>query len=221
VTFAPTSAGSVSGSIGFVSDASNPNLSVSLSGTGASVGQLTVSPASLSFGSVIVGQSKTMSAALSATGANVTVSSAGFNTSEFTLSGVSFPLTVTAGQSRTISVVFTPQSSGTASDSVTFASNASNSAVEALSGSGTPPPQHNVDLSWNPSSSSVVGYNVYRGSKSGGPYSKINSVLGAGTSYTDNAVQAGTTYFYVTTAVDGSGMESGFSNQVQAVIPTP
>src|SRR5207249_2362334 len=75
VNFAPTSAGSVSGSIGFVSDASNPNLSVTLSGTGASVGQLTVSPATLSFGSVIVGQNKTMSATLSATGANVTISS--------------------------------------------------------------------------------------------------------------------------------------------------
>jgi Abnormal spindle-like microcephaly-assoc'd, ASPM-SPD-2-Hydin len=222
VNFAPKSAGSISGSIDFVSDASNPSLSVSLSGTGASVGQLTVSPATLSFGSVIVGQSKTMSATLSATGANVTVSSAGFNTSEFTLSGVSFPLTVTAGQSATISVVFTPQASGTASDSVSFASNASNSpAVAALSGSGTPPPQHNVNLLWSASSSSVVGYNVYRGSKSGGPYSKINSVLDASTSYTDSSVQAGTTYFYVSTAVDGNGMESGFSNQVQAAIPTP
>ena len=222
VSFAPTSAGSVTGSIGFVSDASNPNLSVSLSGTGASLGQLSVSPATLTFGSVIVGQSKTMNATLSATGANVTVSSAGFNTSEFTLSGVAFPLTVTAGQSTTVSVVFTPQASGTASDSVSFASNASNSpAVETLTGSGTPPPQHSVDLSWAPSTSSVVGYNIYRGSKSGGPYSKINSVLDASTSYTDSSVQAGTTYFYVSTAVDGNGMESGFSNQVQAVIPTP
>jgi hypothetical protein len=222
VNFAPTSAGSVSGSIGFVSDASNPNLTVTLSGTGASVGQLTVSPATLNFGSVIVGQSKTMSATLSATGTNVTVSSACFNTSEFTLSGVSFPLTVTAGQSATVSVVFKPQASGTASDSVSFASNAANSpAVAALSGSGTPPPQHNVDLSWTPSTSSVVGYNVYRGSKSGGPYSKINSVLDATTSFTDSSVQAGTMYFYVTTAVDGNGMESGFSNQVQAAVPTP
>jgi len=66
-----------------------------------------------------------------------------------------------------------------------------------------------------------VGYNVYRGSKSGGPYSKMNSLLDASTSYTDNSVQAGTTYFYVSTAVDGNGMESGFSNQVQAAIPTP
>jgi hypothetical protein len=34
-------------------------------------------------------------------------------------------------------------------------------------------------------------------------------------------VQSGTTYFYVTTAVDSSGAESSYSNQVQAVVPFP
>jgi len=67
----------------------------------------------------------------------------------------------------------------------------------------------------------VVGYNIYRGGVSGGPYSRINSALEATTAYTDNAVTAGLTYYYVTTAVDGSGNESGYSNQAQAVIPTP
>jgi fibronectin type 3 domain-containing protein len=41
------------------------------------------------------------------------------------------------------------------------------------------------------------------------------------TTYTDSSVQAGQTYFYVTTAVDGSGKESANSNQTQAVVPTP
>jgi Abnormal spindle-like microcephaly-assoc'd, ASPM-SPD-2-Hydin len=222
VKFAPSSGGAVTDSLTLGSDASNPSLSVSLSGTGTVVGQLAVSPATLNFGSVVVGQSKSMSATLSATGANVTVSSAGFSTSEFTLSGVAFPFTVNAGQSASVTVMFKPQASGSATDSVSFASNASNSpAVAALTGSGTPPPQHRVDLSWSPSSSSVVGYNIYRGSRSGGPYGKINSALNATTSYTDNSVLAGTTYFYVTTAVDGNGMESSFSNQVQAVVPSP
>ena len=75
-------------------------------------------------------------------------------------------------------------------------------------------------LSWNPSSSSVVGYNVYRGSTTGGPYSKIAS-MNADTTYTDSSVQAGQTYFYVTTAVDATGKESANSNQTQAVVPTP
>jgi len=66
-----------------------------------------------------------------------------------------------------------------------------------------------------------VGYNIYSGGQSGGPYTKINSALNVSTTYTDNSVQAGQTYFYVATAVDAGGTESGFSNQVQAVIPSP
>jgi fibronectin type 3 domain-containing protein len=66
-----------------------------------------------------------------------------------------------------------------------------------------------------------VGYNVYRGTVSGGPYAKVNSALESTTAYGDTNVLAGKTYFYVVTAVDGGGTESGFSNQVKAIIPTP
>jgi fibronectin type 3 domain-containing protein len=79
-----------------------------------------------------------------------------------------------------------------------------------------------VDLSWNASTSpGITGYNVYRGAKTGGPYSKINSILNAGTAYTDNAITAGQSYYYVTSAVDTAGMESSYSNEVPATIPTP
>ena len=78
----------------------------------------------------------------------------------------------------------------------------------------------NERVAWNPSSSSVVGYNVYRGTNTGGPYSQVNT-MNASTIYTDNSVQAGQTYFYVTTAVDGTGKESPYSNQTQAAVPTP
>jgi len=220
--FAPTTGGSVSGNIAVMSNASNATLTISLSGTGAVSGQVGVSPATLNFGSVVVGQTANMTATLSATGSSVTVSSASSNSPEFTLSGVSFPFTIAAGQSAPVTVTFTPQASGTASASVSFASNASNTpTVESLTGSGTAPPQHIVALSWMDTSSGVVGYNIYRGSISGGPYTKINSALNATTSYTDSTVQAGLTYYYATTAVDGTGRESGYSNQVPAVIPTP
>ena len=62
---------------------------------------------------------------------------------------------------------------------------------------------------------------MYRSTTSGSGYVKLNSSLSVSTAYTDNSVVAGTTYFYVTTAVDSSGNESSYSNQVQAVIPTP
>jgi hypothetical protein len=78
---------------------------------------------------------------------------------------------------------------------------------------------HTVALTWNASTSTVSGYNVYRSTVSGSSYVKINSSLNAALSYTDAAVQNGTTYYYVTTAVDASGNESVFSNEVTAVIP--
>jgi fibronectin type 3 domain-containing protein len=79
---------------------------------------------------------------------------------------------------------------------------------------------HQVDLSWTAStSSSVAGYNVYRGTQPAGPFTKINSSLDTSTAYTDATVVSGQTYYYTTTAVDSSGVESGDSNVVQAVVP--
>jgi fibronectin type 3 domain-containing protein len=42
-----------------------------------------------------------------------------------------------------------------------------------------------------------------------------------GTSYTDTAVQASQTYYYVTTAVDSNNNESIYSNEARATVPTP
>jgi uncharacterized repeat protein (TIGR03803 family) len=79
---------------------------------------------------------------------------------------------------------------------------------------------HTVALSWDASTSQgVVGYNVYRGPAPSGPYTKLNATLDALTGYSDSSVQAGQTYYYVTTAVDSLGDESGYSNQTKAIIP--
>jgi fibronectin type 3 domain-containing protein len=65
----------------------------------------------------------------------------------------------------------------------------------------------------------VTGYNVYRSTVSGTGYAKINSSIDSALTYTDSTVQNGTTYYYVTTAVDSSGNESVYSNETQAFIP--
>ena len=78
---------------------------------------------------------------------------------------------------------------------------------------------HSATLSWTASSSIVSGYNVYRSTLKASSYVMINSSLVGGLGYTDTTVQGGTTYYYVTTAVDSSGNESIYSNQVQANIP--
>ncbi len=226
VTFTPPSAGTYAGNVSIVSNASNPNLSVPLSGTGAPVpqGQLAVTPTTMAFGNVIVGTNSQMQGTLTASGASVTVTSDTLNGAAFALSGLpSYPIVIPAGQNVQYTVTFTPSGTGAASGGISFVSNASNSpAVEALTGTGTPPPQHSVNLSWTASNSQgVTGYNIYRGGTSGGPYSRINTVLNASTVYTDTTVADGQTYYYVTTAVNSSNEESGYSNQTQAVIPPP
>jgi hypothetical protein len=85
----------------------------------------------------------------------------------------------------------------------------------------TAPILHSVTLNWKASTSSnVVAYNTYRSLVSGGPYGLLASTI-SGLSYIDQAVQSGTTYYYVVTAVNSSGEESADSGQASARVPTP
>jgi Abnormal spindle-like microcephaly-assoc'd, ASPM-SPD-2-Hydin len=223
VTFAPQSAGGFSGSVTISSNASNPSLSVALSGTatGQSEGQLSVSPATINVGNVTVGTSGTQTGTLNATGASVTVSSVSVGSAEFVITGL--PVTIPAGQSANFSVTFTPQASGVASVSASFTSNASNSPTPAtVTGTGVAPPVHTVNLSWAASTSpNIVGYNIYRRTGTTGSFTQINSALNATTTYVDTSVADGQTYYYETTAVNSSNEESEPSTPVSAVIPPP
>ena len=227
VSFSPSSAGAVSGNVTITSTASNPTLTIPLSGTGtAAVGQLTVAPTTLGVGNVVVGTSGTASGSLTASGASVTVTAASTNNSAFSVSGLSLPVTIPAGQSAPFTVTFSPQTTGAASATLTFTSNAQTSTTtETLTGTGTPAPVHKVNLSWNASTSSnISGYNIYRALylTSCGTYVKINSALNTSTLYTDSAVIDGTSYCYATTAVNSSDEESGYSNIASNVqIPPP
>jgi len=224
-TYTPTGAGAAIGSLSVTSNASNSTLNIGMSGTGTTPGQLSLSTTSLGFGNVAVGSNSSLNGSLTASGASVTVTSASLSNSEFVLSGISLPATLAAGQSAPFTVTFTPQSSGATSGSLQFSSSASNSpAVESMIGTGTAATtaatQHAVDLTWA-ASANAVGYNIYRGTMSGGPYTMINTSLDGTTAYIDNTVVSGHTYYYVAAAVDGSSNESGYSNQTQAVIPNP
>jgi hypothetical protein len=215
VVFAPQSAGAAGGSV-FVPSG---GLTIPLSGMGTSTqGQLVVAPAPLNFGNVTVGSTETEPITMSASGASVTVSSASSSSSQFVLDGATFPFTIAAGASVSFNVAFTPQTSGTLSGALSFASNASNSsAPESLTGVGVLP-QQTVNLWWN-SSSGVSGYNVYRSTSSNGTYAKINSTLDPNVSYIDSTVASGQTYYYAATSVNSGGQESAKSAPVQAVVP--
>jgi hypothetical protein len=220
VKFAPAGAGTLTGNLSLVSDASNSPLNITLSGNGTTPGQLAVSPATLNFGSVKVGSSSVLTGTLTASGAPVTVSSASTGSSEFTFSGITLPATLAAGQSAGFTVTFKPAASGTANATIIFSSNATNAPTQqTVTGTGTAP-EHSVALSWN-ASSGAVGYNIYRSGVSGGPYTIMNASLSTSTSYTDTTVSSGTTYYYVVTAVANDSSESGYSNQVTATVPTP
>jgi hypothetical protein len=223
VTFSPSAAGPVSGSLSLVSDASNSPASVTLSGAGTALGQFSVTPTTLNFGTIVVGANSSLTAGLKATGATVTVTSLSGTNAEFTVSGLTLPVSINAGQTVSFTVTFAPQATGTASTTLSFASNASNSPTQLpVTGNGTAPPQHRVDLSWIASTTQgVVGYNVYRSTTQGSGYSQINTVLNATTTYTDSQVSAGATYYYVATAVDGTGTQSSYSNEVKVTVPTP
>jgi hypothetical protein len=217
--FAPTGNGAASGSISIVSDAADSPLMIALSGTAAAQGQLSVSPTSLSFGSVTVGSSSSLQATLSASGGAVNVSSAGSSSSEFSLSGISLPVTLSTGESLAFTVTFSPNASGTATAALNFASNAADSpTAEPLTGNGQAASSHWVGLSWD-ASSGAVSYNVYRKLLSDSSYTQINSG-DTTTAYSDNDVTAGQTYDYVVTAVNADDQESAYSNMAQVTIPT-
>lgn len=79
---------------------------------------------------------------------------------------------------------------------------------------------HSVTLTWvaPTTGDAPTSYNVKRALVSGGPYATIGSTAAPTVTFTDTAVSAGTTYFYVVTAANSAG-ESGPSNEVSAAIP--
>jgi hypothetical protein len=223
VAFLPTVIGPAPGNVAIASNAPTSPTSVGLTGTGiAATLTLGINPASLSFGNVTTGTSSApQNVTITNTGnSSVTISQITLSGAGYSMTGGSAPVTLTPSQNLTLSVQFSPTAAVTVNGSISIVSNASGSpATVALSGTGVAPVQHSVALTWSASTSTVSGYNVYRSTVSGGPYTKINPSLVAVLNYTDLTVQSGTTYFYVTTAVDSSSNESTYSNEVSAAIP--
>ncbi len=225
--FSPTATGTATGSLHFASTVSSVQpLTVSLTGTGVSAtqGTLASSPTALSFGNVTVNGTSSLTATFTNSGsASVTVSAVGVTGAGFSFTSVKTQFTLAVKQSVKFTVTFAPTAAGSVSGTFGVASNASNTTLAVpLTGTGTSSgtgTQHSVALSWSETGTGVAGYNVYRSTVSGGPYSKIDSATVVPTSYTDNTVTSGTTYYYVVTAVGTSGGESSYSNQITAVVP--
>lgn len=79
-----------------------------------------------------------------------------------------------------------------------------------------------VSLEWDANTEpDLDGYNMYRSETTGGQYSKINIAPIFITTYDDTTAVVGRTYYYVATAFNTSGFESGYSNEVAYFVPNP
>jgi hypothetical protein len=224
VNFAPKVEGQFIGSASFISDASDSSLMVSFDGSATgTLGQLIVGSGAVNLGTVALGHRTTGTGTLTAKGASVTITDANSGGSEFAISGLKFPLTVSAGQSVKFRVTFDPRASGIASANASFASSAENSPTPAtFIGKAVTPQTHSVDVVWTPSvSPDITRYNIYRAvyGTSCEAYSQVGSSLN--TTYTDADATGGTTYCYAVTAVNSIDEESGYSSPSQVLIPLP
>src|SRR6266436_5721004 len=158
--------------------------------------------------------SGTISPTAGGAGATVLLSGAAGATTVTTSAG-NYTFTGLASGSYTVTPANTGFSFSPVNQSVTIA--AAN--VSGVNFTATAQVGHTVALTWNASTSTVSGYNVYRSTVGGTQYAKVNSSLVGGLAFTDTTVLGGTIYYYVMTAVDASGNESAFSNEAQAIIP--
>jgi len=236
LAFTPTSAGSASGSVTIRDDVSTMPLMIKLSGTSLkSAAALQVIPAAIGFGNLALQSTGTQNVTLQNTGdVSVSINGISLAGAGFGYADISPGYSLSPNQKVTFQVWFKPQVKGAAAGTLSIlAANLANPVVASLSGDGvasgtnpTPPASptptsHTVHLAWNASSSSVVGYRLYRSDVAGGPYASVNGSSIDALSYDDTGVTSGTTYYYVVTAVNSSGEESVYSNQAAAVIPTP
>jgi len=128
VTFAPNAAMPYQATMTIASDDPvNPNLQVDLNGQGILAPQATIQviPNSLDFGSVEIGKTSTQTLQIQNIGnQTLTVTSVSSNNNRFVPGATSF--TITAGQSYTLEVNFTPASEGTVNGYLQIHSNAVN-----------------------------------------------------------------------------------------------
>lgn len=142
VSFAPAVAGAAQGTL-TVTSADNV-VTVLLSGTGVGIPTAVLGSTSLSFGDQPAGiasaaQTVQLSNPGDGTLANVTISFTGANTGDFSQTN-NCGGSVAPAASCTVSVVFTPMSTGARSATLSIADNAAGTPqIVALSGTGTPP----------------------------------------------------------------------------------
>ena len=224
ITFVPSAAGTRTASVVFTDNAASSPQTLALSGTGGIPAGVSLSPTALSFGTQPVATTSAVQTITLSNGGSAAVSISGLTVmgadpGDFSEIANTCGSSLAAGGNCTIGVTFTPLASGQRTATLTIVDSANGSPQTATcTGTGSP----DVILSWGASpSSGIAGYNVFRGTSSGGEGSTpLNSTPMNGTSYVDTKVTAGMTYYYVVTSVGSNGVQSAPSNETEAVVPT-
>jgi hypothetical protein len=185
---------------------------------------LTLGSTTIAFGDVGLNTPATQTLTLTSSGgAPLTISTGTLTGTGFTMSGVTFPVTLNPGQAATLDLQFDPTAVGAETGLVTITTNdpTQGTVTIALSGTGISTPTYEVQLTWDAPTSTTdpaVGYNVYRSTASGA-YQLLNTSINSPTTFTDTTVVSGDSYNYEVTSVDASGVESAPSNVYAAAIP--
>ena len=141
VTFTPTQTGSVTDQITITDDAQGSPQAVTVTGTGVtSAGALSVSPTSLTFAPQTVGQTSPAQVVQLANTGNTAINITSiFTSGDFAETNTcgALPTVLNVGATCSVSITFTPQTSGSLSGSLTIEDDASNSPqTVSLSGTG-------------------------------------------------------------------------------------
>jgi hypothetical protein len=179
---------------------------------------INVSATTLSFGNVLVGNTDSLPLTLTSTGTqSVTISGATLTGTGFSVSGVSFPTTLSPGQTATLAVQFDPSAAGIDTGELSIASSTGPTLV-SLTGTGA---THEIKLTWdapNSTSDQIAGYHIYRSPAGTSSYQLLSS-SDTQTTYSDLTVQGGQAYDYLVKSVDDAGVESSPSNISDVVVP--
>ena len=231
--FFPSVLGFETASLAINSNGTGSPQFMALSGGGAPVaaGQASLSPTAVSFGAQqqTVASNPITSTFSNSGNAPLTISAislTGTNSADFSLGGTCTNSTVLQpGDSCTLQAIFTPSTTSTESALISVTDDAVGSPhLIGLTGTGATTSSHNSTIAWTSSpSSSITGYNVYRGTQNCGPYALLTPSPINDVSYVDFQVSSGSTYFYVVTAVGSNPpyatLESIKSSQVSSTIP--
>ena len=106
--------------------------------SGGDAPAISLNPPSVAFKSVVVGSSSSISVTVTNSGtASLTITQATVSNQEFSLTGISFPVTLAVGGKATATVGFSPTTAASASGTISITSNVSSTpTVVDLSGTG-------------------------------------------------------------------------------------